>query len=619
MGNNLQTLIDAHLNHFNATEKKDFERARRYYAGDFLYDINGANHSPTALDLFASKNIIYAITDTALSSLLGTSPRVAPVGRDAISRSLERPVGAYLDWAFRANRMRRRTSNAIIDATLCKRAIFKTCWDYDNEQPEITTVDPADVFFDLNVRDPDYIGYWLQAVAMPWHTFQALVDKSYYTIPASKTVTPGSYPRWMLDAGRGSATSSIRNEFRYVELWEYYDVARGKVYHYVPSISASVLEDQLAYNPFTMFSLSQNGVDCSGMSEVQLLLDSQRTVNDLLSHWKRIVYLQTPRTLFDKSRITDTALGNVLASTLGSFHGVQTDGNGAPGGKFADMFFPMPLPAVPASTQELLAKTEEDMAFTSSLAEAARGRVSGAKSATEMAIIDAYNRTRLATREGHLNEALEDVARKVLYLGSRNQKTPKVVRISGRDEFTTLALDDLRAVDMDFELVGYNPMRSNPAVVLDTIVQLLPAISQAPNVDVVSLIEEVVDRFGLPPRILRDGDVVRAELARAKAGAPPGGAPPPGAPPGGALPEDPTAMPPGDPASDPALMDAAAAGNGLTDPNDPTASLRASLAATGRAATSGGSPAAALPDAPEMLNPPAPRRVGRPPLAGTGA
>ena len=60
----------------------------------------------------------------------------------------------------------------------------------------------------------------------------------------------------------------------------------------------------------------------------------------------------------------------------------------------------MPQPQNPQGVQEFVARQEDDAAFISALAEAARGQVVGARTATEMAIIDAQMRTRLATREG---------------------------------------------------------------------------------------------------------------------------------------------------------------------------------------------------------------------------
>jgi hypothetical protein len=152
--------------------------------------------------------------------------------------------------------------------------------------------------------------------------------------------------------------------------------------------------------------------------------------------------------------------------------------------------------------KEFIARQEEDAAFISALAEAARGQVAGARTATEMAIIDAQLRTRLATREGHLNDAIEDVAKKVFYLCKKYMKTNRLIRVSGSTKWSELSHKDLVDVDVDFEMVSYNPIRRNPGMMAETLIQMLPFLSQNENVNVRRLTEEILTNLGLPSRIL---------------------------------------------------------------------------------------------------------------------
>jgi hypothetical protein len=246
-----------------------------------------------------------------------------------------------------------------------------------------------------------------------------------------------------------------------------------------------------------MFSLNHSGIDCTGLSEVQLVLDQQTNINQLLTLWKRITYLNVPKILYDAGKIDSSTLDKAMEAMVGSF--VPVDAEGVDEMRnFGALFYEMPRPQVPEAIISFISRLEADAAFQSALAEAARGQVAGAKTATEMAIIDAQMRTRLATREGHLNTALEDVAAKMFYLMQRYMKKPKMVRLSGSDLFTHLGTQQLKQLQMDFEMVSYNPIRKNPAVLLETLQAMIPLLAQAPNVDMFKLFEELVSGLGCP-------------------------------------------------------------------------------------------------------------------------
>ena len=490
----LNTLIKQHQKHFEATEKDAFDEARRLYQGDAWTTTKEGKDIDRRM--FASKAIIFAIAETATASLIGPAPRVAPMPSNPAAKSLVQPVSGMMDWAFRVNRMRRRISTALLDSVLCSRGIFKTGWDEHKGQPVVRAVDPGALFFDLTARDPDDISYWLEATVVPWSRFAEMRDEGRFSKKAQE-IKPDRYPRWLMSSRDPGQQANVIDNQRFVVVWEFYDVLRGRVVHYVEKNDVTLFEDGISYMPYSMFSLNQSGSDCSGISEVQILLNSQRTVNDLLTLWKRIVYLQVPKMFYDAGRITEDVINDSVRSPVGSYVPLHPKSSMSPDARFANLFYNAPIPEVPIGVKELLAKIEDDMAFTSALAEAARGRITGARTATEMMVMDAYNQTRLAARAGNMNEAIEDVARKVYVLCSKHLPTEKTFRIMG-GRFAEVSVDTLSGVDMDFEMVPYNALRRNPAVILDTLIQMLPVISNAPNVVMPALIETLTDLLMLP-------------------------------------------------------------------------------------------------------------------------
>ena len=361
------------------------------------------------------------------------------------------------------------------------------------------------------MRDSDDIRYWIEATVISYDEFKARVKSGKYKADLVKEVTPDRYPKWLLDENQKSSTDTVRDAFQWVTIYEYYDRERGIMQHYIKQADAVVFEDKIDYIPYSMFSLNQSGIDCLGLSEVQLVLKQQETINDLLTHMKQITYLQVPRVMYDSGRVTEEDLNKAVDSSAGSFVGINPSNSEALR-SLATLFYEMPIPDSPSGVKDFIARQEEDAAFISALAEAARGQVAGARTATEMAIIDAQLRTRLATREGHLNDAIEDVAKKVFYLCKKYMQTNRMIRVSGSTKWAELSHKDLVDIDVDFEIVSYNPIRRNPGMMAETLIQMLPFLSQNENVNVRRLTEEILTNLGLPSRILiPEEDIIAAQ------------------------------------------------------------------------------------------------------------
>jgi hypothetical protein len=501
MASKLSKLIDRHLDFYKRSEKTQFDKARRFYRGDFFGTTDSDLNSSKLNSFLCSKNMIYAIADTAVSALLGPNPNVAAIARTPKSQDAATSVTGLLEYIFHANKFRRKASTALIDAVLCKRGVFKTGWDAKKDMPIVRAVNPSTLFFDLTARDADDIRYWIEATVISFEEFKDRVRSGLYKAELVKDVSPDRYPKWLMDRNQQSDTQQVRDAFQWVTIYEYYDRERGIIQHYVKQADAVVFEDKIDYIPYSMFSLNQSGVDCLGLSEVQLVLKQQETINDLLTHMKQITYLQIPRVLYDSGRITEEDLNKAVEASAGSFIGINPSNSEALR-TLATLFYEMPQPQNPAGVQEFVARQEDDAAFISALAEAARGQVVGARTATEMAIIDAQMRTRLATREGHLNDAIEDVARKIFYLSKKYMREPRLIRIAGDRRWAELAHKDLVDVQVDFEMVSYNPIRKNPGIMLESLLQLIPFLAENPNVDVRKLTEEVISGMGLSRRII---------------------------------------------------------------------------------------------------------------------
>ena len=377
MPSKLSKLIDRHLNYYKRSEKKDFDKARRFYRGNFFTSSDSDISGMSSHSYLCSKNIIYAIADTAVSALLGPNPSVGAIARTPRSQDAAPSVTGLVEYVFDANKFRRKAATTLIDAVLCKRGIFKTGWDAKKDIPIVRAINPSSIFFDLTVRDADDIRYWIEATVISYDEFKARVKSGQYKAELVKEVTPDRYPKWLMDENQKSTTDTVRDAFQWVTIYEYYDRERGLMQHYIKQADAVVFEDKIDYIPYSMFSLNQSGIDCLGLSEVQLVLKQQETINDLLTHMKQITYLQIPRVMYDSGRVTEEDLNKAVDSSAGSFVGINPSNSEALR-SLATLFYEMPIPDSPTGVKEFIARQEDDAAFISALAEAARGQGRGA-------------------------------------------------------------------------------------------------------------------------------------------------------------------------------------------------------------------------------------------------
>ena len=89
----------------------------------------------------------------------------------------------------------------------------------------------------------------------------------------------------------------------------------------------------------------------------------------------------------------------------------------------------------------------------------------------------------------------------------------KMVRVAGNRKWLSVDLDSIRDVDVGFEMVSYNPIKQNPSVMSETLMQLIPFLAQNQDVDSRRLSEEIITSLGLPQRILMPEEEVAQTIA----------------------------------------------------------------------------------------------------------
>lgn len=523
--------IETHIRVFTAQDQAVFDKLLAYYQGKFYTKETGESESNL---LVTSVNLIYAVLQTALSSLVPANPAVTALARSPENEQAVKAVEALVNLALDSGDYRDEMGFYIFDAVLLGRGVTKTTWDPVSDLPVVRACDPRTVFFDLTTRRQKSIRYWIEATLLSPQEYHARFEPGedgkapLYKGEENRLAEPDAYPTWMLKANNTSNRNELKNFQKWYLVYEVYDIEDKRVCHMLAGHDEPLLEDELLYNPYDILTLNMNGEDCRGLSEIALISPNQEEVNALLTYWLNIVRAAVPKGCFDPGGIDGEQLQNAIGAGVGSWSPLQSK-NGKP---LSDNLANFPMPSVPADAFNLLEYTVGDISKVSALAAAQRGQVTGARTATELALIQGEIRNLLASRQTQVNVHTVNVAQKCLFLLQRFKSNDEVVELTGQKGEHIITPDTLQGVKAKFKVVAYSPLESNRAVVQEQFKDLLQFLMGNPRVDQGQLLKALVEIFDNPA--LRQYNIVLPE--------------PPAGPPQGAPPAAPPGMPPGPPA-----------------------------------------------------------------------
>ena len=540
-----RTTIERQIAQFNASDRKTMDDCLAMFQGRFWTGDTGQSESEL---LKTSVNLVFALVETALSTLVPPNPAVTALARSPVDEGAVRSTEALINLALDCSDYRNEQLFLTQDAVMYGRGVAKTMWNPKTDLPETRAVDVRSLFFDLAAKREVDVRYWFEATLLSEDEFRARAKSGLYDKKVANDIQPDAYPKWLLPRTSGLTRDQLKNYQQWVVVYEFYDMDRAKVLHFAAGEERPLMEDNLLYNPYDIVALNNNGEDCRGLSEIALISPNQEEVNWLLTYWLNIVRAAVPHGVYDPGIVDQEQLTKATQSDIGGWSPLRSM-NGRP---IAEGLAAFPTPAVPTDALALLDKVWSNITIVSALAEAQRGQVTGARTATELALIEGQLRNRLKSRQGRLDRATASIAQKMLFLAKKFMVEDKVVRLTGQEGWGTAEVRTILDAKVKFDVVPYSPMESNRAVVQEQFLQLMQFLAVNPAVDQRKIAEVAVKIFDNPE--LRNVNIF---LPLAPPAPPPGVVPPP--PPVG--PVDPNlgaAMPPADTAMPAQMADIAA-------------------------------------------------------------
>lgn len=493
-GPNWQDVIKRHKDEYHRREDAKFKMALRMYRGDpWTQEERG---SPLRRVSF---NMLFAIIESATAATVPNNLQFT-VYKDP--KTTETAWESYLARADRVGDWRGEACLSMVDAMLTGRSVLKVS--PGRPCSRIRTVDPRRVFFDLTVRRPADIQYFIELCPMTLEELERKCRgrKPVYRLPDSVTdlrALQTNYPEWLSEAANKTGGES------WIPVWEVVDVGRQTVTHWIENVNEPlcIWTGDDYFNPYCLYNLNLNGEDCRGLSEVQLVEETVTAINRILVYWAEIVRKQVPVTLYDTSATNEDEMRRVTQASPGALVGVNAGGK-----PLSTVFTNLPVAAVPPDMVVFMQKLEQIVAYVSATSDMARGQTVGARTATELAVIQAKDQNRIQHRVARFNAAWEEAARKALSLA--------------KVDFPDLA------DPYEIEMIAYSPIEKNREVLRERFLQAYSIMSAHPDqFDQAEVDRLLVDVFNLPMSVLKVAAPQTAPQLPAPAPLPEAAAPPP--------------------------------------------------------------------------------------------
>lgn len=446
-GPNWQDVIKRHKDEYKRREDAKFKQALRMYRGDpWTQEERG---SPLRRVSF---NMLFAIVESATAATVPNNLQFT-VYKDP--KTTETAWEAYLANADRDGDWSGEACLSMVDAMLTGRSILKVS--PGKPWSQIRAVDPRRVFFDLTVRRPRDIGYFIELCPMTLDELESKLKgrKPVYQLPESITdikALQTSYPEWLSEAANKTGGDV------WIPVWEVVDVNRKTVTHWIENVDQPLCmwtgDDY--FNPYCLYNLNLDGEDCRGLSEVQLVEETVTAINRILVYWAEIVRKQLPITLYDTAATNEDEMKRVTQASPGALVGINASGK-----SLASVFANLPVAPVPPDMINFMLKLEQIVAYVSATSDMARGQTVGAKTATELALIQAKDQNRIQHRVARFNRAWEGAAMKAL-------------------ELAKVEFPDLPAPSR-ITMIAYSPIEKNREVLRERFLQAYGIMSARPD------------------------------------------------------------------------------------------------------------------------------------------
>lgn len=477
-------------------------------------------------DLSMETNYLFAFIDTMIANVCPQNPQVTINAKIEDVSDFAKANQNLINDTIRSVCLYDLLWEGCSWAGIAGRGIFKTVWDFEKKRPAVHVIDPRAFFYDFS-RRYEYARYVCEVVPITEAEWKARLKRGSgfkYNKDAAERVVPSGYPRWLDEASARLGSSSrdaAKEHFRWVLIYEFYDLVSNKYYHFGDGSKEPLLVTDLPFkykkNPYTLLVFNKNMRNNSGLSDAKLIAPQQRRLNELDSLELRHAHTSVPITVANTAYMDDP---EEFISAINSDNGPNDiitfrSSNPVP---IESILGSTRAPSLSPSFDKMRERLVSQIEFTLGIPQYSRGVVGASDVATELALADTATRTRNGRRIAIVSAAVREIAVAIGALWQQHMgSSPVAVRVDpdgkayrqidatdlgyvigyepgGKPIINTYALWDDSVFEI--EVVAYSPSENHRLVQLNKAQTFMPVLLQHPNVNQKKLVHRLLDMLG---------------------------------------------------------------------------------------------------------------------------
>lgn len=509
-----------------------------YWRGEF-WDGDGLNavylDETQKAKYRAERNEVFPILDTQRSALAKDLPQIEmkpmKIGPELVGQEQDltwvgRGLASALNAWARKDELDEVVQELVLNALVFDEGgIVKTQWSPELRRVSWQVKQPWEVMFSNDARAVRTSPWCFERFALHWDDYAARVNDGAYDRPSSP-VRPDVMPRTPIDRLRMSDTERTRTEAiaEYVSIVEWWDFRTGKLFHLLPDHNHVLMETTIPYGrPYQVLSFNPGLGRIRGISDVSLIANIQRDINELASSRREMVQRLVRRMLIDRALF---ASEDEWQNFVRSRSWEPTRVTVASGRRIEEFLSVTPEVSTTMDFNAQFEGNQEHIRHVSGLGDYQRGQRQHFRTAEEAGMVAGATEGRLATKQTKVMKVVSEMFACGLEAWKWAAASPEVSHFDAALLVQDLGLNvdpieytrQILSARNDFNLLPFSPLMEDRNTRKRTLLEIIERLSKTPALDFIDwkgLAREVFELFDLTPSLVMEQPA----------------APPPGAPP----------------------------------------------------------------------------------------
>lgn len=516
----LSELIKLHMQ-IGKEEADRWDELLRWYNGEF----RGGETSAASTVLSEHTNLLFPLVESMSAVLAPTNPRFHAKARGPGFEDQSLYAERLLMRDLQAASWRKVLRKTIRRTIITGRSPVKTVWNDKVQAPRVYDVPPRRLWWDFDMPFTES-PYYIEATFVSANEMRRrMKNKSIGYNEEGFVQTGAGIPGWLHEANtRGSKGTDLRRAvdgiFKKHLVFEVVFPHENRCIHIMLDAEKPLLDGACAYtsvrNPYTMLAYNDNLVDERGIADAQLIRMHQQRLNELNQLAVEHILRSMPWTAYDSSQLDEDEVGAIEEAGPGDLIGLKP----SRGKSLRDCLFNGPTPMLSPDFHRERARVDADLRFVVGLPEWIRGQITGAETATDVALTEDATRDRFAQRNADTADMTREVVYRMLLLRQEMMSNKERVFLEDPASAGTgqeVTVEDLMAIS-DMEVVPHNPEVHNRIVRREALKRLYTMFASTGAdryIDMPRLAKTIVQLHDEDPSLVSAGPLSPAEAEAA--------------------------------------------------------------------------------------------------------